>query len=223
MLLDDARRRDSNHDFGKDIIPRMVQSGMRVFAFPYSGYWVDVGTVDSYWQAHMDLLRHPSPLDLNDRSWIIHTRSEERPPVLVLEGATVKDSMLADGCVISPGAVVERSVLSPGVYVGPQAVVRESILFTDSSIEAGARVERAILDKDVTIGHNAVVGRRADDEHSLGITSIGKNTQVPGGVHIGRSVMLGPDVRPNDFPGREIADGQTLYRKTSPLDPPIES
>ena len=219
LLLEDAKRRDSGHDFGKDIIPRMVQTGMRVYAYPFGGYWVDVGTVDSYWQAHMDLLHHPPRLDLNDRSWIMHTRSEERPPVLILKGAQVSDSLLSDGCVISPGAVVERSVLSPGVYVGPQAVIRDSIIFTNTSVEAEARVERAILDKDVTIGHKAVVGRiDPNDPDTLGITSVGKNTQVPSGLHLGRNVTVGPDVRAQDFPATGLADGRSLARKTSPLD-----
>ena len=146
-LVEDAARPDSSHDFGKDIIPRMLQLGMRVFAYPYGGYWVDVGTVDSYWQAHMDLLIHPPRLDLSDRSWVIHTKSEERPPVLIQKGAMVEDCLITDGSVIAPGARVERSVLSPGVYVGPEAVVQDSILFTDCSVEAGARVERAIIDK----------------------------------------------------------------------------
>lgn len=217
LLLEDARRRDSNHDFGKDIIPRMMQLGMRVFAFPHSGYWMDVGTVDSYWRAHMDLLRHPPEFDLNDRSWVIHTRSEERPPVLILKGSQVADSLITDGCVISPGAVVERSVLSPGVYVGPQAVIRDSIVFTDASIEAGAVVERAIIDKNVTIGHNARVGRLTA-EAELGITIVGKNAQVPSHTSVGRLVQIGPDVRPQDFPAQGLPDGANLVRKTSPLD-----
>jgi glucose-1-phosphate adenylyltransferase len=120
----------------------MVKTGMRVFAFPFGGYWVDVGTIDSYWRAHMDLLKHPPELDLNDRSWIIHTRSEERPPALIQSGATVRDCLISDGVTIAPGAVVERCVLSPGVYVGPQAVVRESIILTDAScgVLVGPRV-----------------------------------------------------------------------------------
>ncbi len=193
LLIEDARRRDSSHDFGKDIIPRMVQSGQRVFAFPYGGYWVDVGTVDSYWRAHMDLLQHPPPLDLNDRTWIIHTKSEERPPVLIQEGAVITDSLITDGSIIAPGAYIERSILSPGVYIGPEAVVRESIIFTDASIEAGARVERAIIDKGVTIGHNAQVGYIYEDEKSLGITVIGKEAKIPNAMKIGRGVKIGPN------------------------------
>ena len=159
MLYEATQREKSSHDFGKDIIPRIVAEGMRVFAYPFTGYWVDVGTIDAYWHAHMDLIRFPPVLDLNDREWVIHTRSEERPPVLIQAGATVKDSLITDGSIIAPGAIVERSVLSPGVYVGPQAVVRESIILPDTSIEAGAVVERAVVDKGVTMGHNARVGR----------------------------------------------------------------
>lgn len=214
MLREDAARKDSSHDFGKDIIPRMVQNNMRVFAYPYSGYWVDVGTIDSYWRAHMDLLRHPPLLDLNDRSWIIHTRSEERPPVLIQNGATVRDSLITDGCIISPNAVVERSVLSPGVYVGPEAVVRDSIVLTDCSIEAGARVERAIVDKAVCVGHNARVGRIDPDASDLGITTIGKNARVPVGMVIGRNVVIGPDILPEHFPTDGVADGMSIQRKT---------
>ena len=212
VLLEDARRRDSDHDFGKNILPRMIESGLRVFAYPYGGYWVDVGTVDSYWQAHMDLLFHPPRLDLNDRTWIIHTKSEERPPVLVQDGAVVKDSLLTDGTVIAPGAHVERSVLSPGVYVGPQAVVRDSILFTDCSIEAGARVERAIIDKVATIGHSAQVGRLDPEAGDLGIAVVGKNTQIPNAARVGRGAMVGPDLTSEHFPRSGVGDGQKLVR-----------
>ncbi len=212
QLREDVRRPNSSHDFGKDIIPHMVSTGMRVFAFPYSGYWVDVGTIDSFWRAHMDLIRHPPVLDLNDRSWIIHTRSEERPPVLVLGGATVRDSLITDGCVIAPGAVVERSVLSPGVYVGPEAVVRESIVLTDNSIEAGATVERVIIDKGVTIGHNARIGRIDADETDLGITTVGKGAQIPGGTVIGRGCVVSENVRPQDFPAGGLKDGESISR-----------
>jgi glucose-1-phosphate adenylyltransferase len=75
ILTEDARRRESSHDFGKDIIPRMIQEGLRAFAYPFQGYWVDVGTIEAYWQTQMDLLKHPPALDLNDRSWIVHTKA----------------------------------------------------------------------------------------------------------------------------------------------------
>jgi glucose-1-phosphate adenylyltransferase len=196
VLTDDAKRRDSSHDFGKDIIPRMIAGGHPVYAYPFEGYWVDVGTVESYWQSQMRLLDQPPPIDLNDRSWIIHTRSEERPPVMIQEGAIVRDSLITDGCVIAAGALVERCVLSPGVSVGVNAIVRESVVLTDTSIGAGARVQRAIVDKSVRIGRGAKVGGRLRAaEHGgkpegLGLTTIGKNavvqekTEVPIGTVI---------------------------------------
>jgi glucose-1-phosphate adenylyltransferase len=209
MLTEDQMLKGSNHDFGKDILPRMVIENMNVFAYPYGGYWIDVGTIDAYWEAHMDLLVSPPSLNLNDRTWIIHTRSEERPPVQIHAGAMVRDSLITDGSVIAEGALVERSVLSPGVYIGPNAVVRESIILTDTYIEAGAVVERCIIDKIAVIGHNAHVGS-IQDVGDLGITCVGKNTHVPAGYSIGRSVVLATDLRLEDFaefPDRIVPHG----------------
>lgn len=197
-LLADQQRKSSSHDFGKDIIPRMMIEGLRVYAYPYGGYWIDVGTLDAYWEAHMDLIGSPPSLNLNDRTWVIHTLSEERPPAHIQNGATVRNSLVTNGCVISEGALVENSILSPGVYVGPNAVVRESIVFTDTYIEAGAVVERAILDKIVVIGHNARVGR-ISDVGELGITCVGKNTHIPAGFTVGHNCIMGTDLRLEDF------------------------
>jgi glucose-1-phosphate adenylyltransferase len=199
ILIDDAKRRDSSHDFGKDILPRMVGGGMRVFAYPFQGYWVDVGTVEAYWQTHMDLLKHPPPFDLNDRTWVVHTQSEERPPVTIQEGAIVKDSMITDGCVISPGARIERSVLSPGVWIGPEAVVRDSVILTDSFVDVGARVDRSIVDKSVRIGKKARVGQRPKPGEGPGITAVGKNAQIPDRISVRRGAVIDADATPEYF------------------------
>lgn len=199
MLTEDAKKRDSSHDFGKDILPRMVGGGMRVVAYPFQGYWVDVGTTEAYWQTHMDLLKHPPPLDLNDRRWVVHTQSEERPPVTIQEGAIVKDSMITDGCVISPGARIEKSVLSPGVWIGPNAVVRDSVILTDSVIEEGARVDRSIVDKLVRIGKRARVGQRPKAGEGLGITAVGKNAQIPDRICVKRGAVIDADATPEYF------------------------
>ncbi|MGI0150028.1 MAG: glucose-1-phosphate adenylyltransferase family protein, partial [Thermoplasmata archaeon] len=199
MLVEDSKRRDSSHDFGKDIIPRMVGGGLRVFAYAFQGYWVDVGTVEAYWQTHMDLLKQPPPLDLNDRSWVVHTQSEERPPVTIQEGAVVKDSMITDGCVISRGARIERSVLSPGVWIGPNAYVRDSVVLTDSVVEERARVDRAIVDKAVRIGKRARVGQRPKAGDGPGITTIGKNAQIPERIAVRRGAVIDADATPEYF------------------------
>ena len=197
VLTEDNRRRDSSHDFGKDVIPRMVASGQKAYAYPFEGYWVDVGTIEAYWESQMDLLEDPPPLDLNDRTWIVHTRSEERPPVVTREGASIKDSMVTDGCVISPGAQIERSVLSPGVYIGPKAIVRESVVLTDARIEAGARVERAVIDKLVRIGKGARVGHIEKSGVGLGITTVGKNALIRDKIVVARGAVVEADSVPD--------------------------
>jgi glucose-1-phosphate adenylyltransferase len=197
-LWEDHQRLDSSHDFGKDILPRMVSAGERVMAYPYTGYWVDVGTLESYWQAHMDLLVEKPQIDLNDRSWIIHTRTEEQPPARIARGSNVWDSMISDGCIIAPGATIERSVLSPGVRVGAGAVVRESVVLTDAVIEAGSVVERSIVDKRVKIGENCRIGAILPGE-GIPISMIGKNSQLPANLNVEAGAVVGTDVVPSDF------------------------
>jgi glucose-1-phosphate adenylyltransferase len=197
-LWDDHIKIDSDHDFGKDILPRLVAEGLRMYAYPFQGYWVDVGTVNSYWRSHMDLLVKPSPIDLNDRKWIVHTRTEERPPVWLAKGARIEDSMVADGCEIYPGACVGRSVLSPGVIVREGAVVRESIILTDSVIQSNAKIERAILDKKTWIGPDAIVGSIAQDEN-IRIPMIGKNSRVAASMVVEPGAVIGPDVIELDY------------------------
>jgi glucose-1-phosphate adenylyltransferase len=197
MLKEEQDLGTKDSDFGKHILPRMIEAGKKLVAYPYGGYWIDVGTVEAYWEAHMDLLSSPPSLNLNDRTWVIHTKSEERPPVRVESTATIINSLITDGAVIANGALVERSILSPGVYVGPGAVVRDSILLTDAYIEAGARIERCIIDKIAVIGEGATVGSMADV--GLKITTVGKNCYVPPGFTVGAGCILGVDLKPEDF------------------------
>ena len=212
ILWEDRMQKESSHDFGKDILPRLVAEGSRVHAFPYSGYWVDVGTVDSYWKAHMDLLAEPAPIDLNDRSWVIHTRTEERPPVRISSGAQVSDSMITDGCVLSSDTIVERSVLSPGVRVMSGAVVRESVILTNAVIQPGAKVERSIIDKRVNIGENAVVGG-IDLTGDPAITMIGKNSQLPEKLKVEPGAVIATDVIPSDLSSNLIRSGDYIQTK----------
>lgn len=214
-LWDDHMRADSSHDFGKDILPSLVAQDKRVFAYPFEGYWVDVGTVESYWKAHMDLLVTPPPIDLNDRSWIIHTRTEERPPVWIESGSTVIDSMITDGCEIAKGARVERSVLGPGVRVQPGAVVYESVILTDSFVGPGAVVEHAIIDKKVRIGEKAHIGKVCPQP---AITMVGKSCRISPEVVIEQGVIIGPDVIETDFEETTVREGGYLQTKREPFD-----
>ncbi|MGQ9833755.1 MAG: glucose-1-phosphate adenylyltransferase [Candidatus Villigracilaceae bacterium] len=216
-LWEDHRRIGSVHDFGKNILPALVAAQARLFAFPYTGYWVDVGTIESYWQAHMDLLRDKPALQLNDRSWVIHTRTEERPPAYIRSGAQVMDSLISDGCFIEDGAMVERSVLSPGVVIRKGAVVRESILFTDCQILAAARVERAILDKRVQVGENARVGAPGTGP-GLTLVLIGKNSVLPAGLVVEPGAVIGSDVIPADFSSNYVKGGTTVETRRQPYE-----
>jgi glucose-1-phosphate adenylyltransferase len=198
-------------------LPRLVARDARVFAFPYTGYWVDVGTVESYWSAHMDLLCDPPPIDLNDRSWVIHTRTEERPPARIAHDAVVMDSMITDGCIISAGAHVERSVLSPGVRIMPGAIVRESILFTDATIEPGAVVERTIVDKQVRVGERCRVGG-IDQAGDIRLTLIGKNSHLGSGLTIEAGAVIATDVIPSDINTQVIRRDAFIQTKRLPYE-----
>jgi glucose-1-phosphate adenylyltransferase len=219
---------ESRTDFGRDVIPAMLNGNARVFGYQFDGYWQDVGTVEGYWQAHMDLLEEHPGLDLYDKDWLIHTRSEERAPARIGPTANVHRSLISHGCQV--WGTVERSVLSPGVRVDPGAVVRDSIIMFDTVIRAGAVVDRAIIDKEVSVGPNAIVGMGADYDMAnrqepgrlnTGITVVGKRAVIPAGVRIGRNVKINEEVRPADFGGRRaIPSGGTVeIKKTADTGP----
>jgi glucose-1-phosphate adenylyltransferase len=153
-------------DFGDGLLPRLVDAG-RAYAFPLPGYWRDVGTPESYWQGHQDLL-DGAGIDLDDLDWRIMTRAGHRPPALVETGATVERSLVSPACRVA-GRVV-RSVLSPGVVVEAGAVVEESVILHDAVIRAGARVERAIVDAGVEVAGGRHV-RSTDPEHPVEIVA----------------------------------------------------
>jgi glucose-1-phosphate adenylyltransferase len=223
-------------DFGAHVIPAMLDGGARVFGYRYAGYWQDVGTIQSYWEANMDLLTDHPELDLYDKEWLIHTRSEERAPAKVGPTAQIHRSLISHGCIID-GTVV-NSVLSPGVRVDVGAVVRDSIVMFDSVIRAGAVVDRAILDKEVVVGQGAIVGEGPYDAPpnkqeparlNTGITVVGKRSVIPRGARLGRNVKVGGDVRSADFRSRVVRNGESVEaKKRSPrnndvLDAAVES
>jgi glucose-1-phosphate adenylyltransferase len=205
------------NDFGRDVIPAMLDGGARVFGYHFDGFWQDVGTIQSYWEANLALLEDRPELDLYDRDWTIHTRSEERAPAQVGPTAQVHRSLISHGCVIN-GTVV-NSVLSPGVRVDVGAVVRDSIVMFDSVIRSGAVVDRSILDKEVVVGPGAIVGdgpdfdtpnRQEPGRLNTGITVVGKRSVIPRGTRIGRNVKIAGDVKSTDFTSRVIRSGASV-------------
>lgn len=204
-------------DFGKDVIPSMIVED-RVYAYPFEGYWVDVGTIQSFWETNLALTKPNGSdlLNLHDPNWVIHTRSEERPPVKLGPQAQVVDSLISNGCVIR--GRVERSVLSPGVYVSPGAIVRESVIINDTWIGPGAIIDRAIVDENAVIGAGTFVGYSDDmtpnqqmpDRLNTGITVVGAGAHIPGGLVIGRNVLIHSERYENEFPATEIRSGETV-------------
>ncbi len=202
-------------DFGAHVIPSMIPRD-KVMAFLFDGYWVDVGTVQSYWETNLELTNPMPPLNLYNPDWVIHTRSQERPPVKIDPQGRVQQSLLSNGCVIR--GTVEHSVLSPGVYVSPGAVVRDSIILNDTWIGPGAIVDRTIIDTNVVVGGGAVIGsgddntanRQMPDKLNTGINVIGEECVIPMGKRLGRNVLVGAGSTEADFPDGDIPSGETV-------------
>jgi glucose-1-phosphate adenylyltransferase len=203
-------------DFGKHVIPAMISEDA-VISYPFEGYWVDVGTVQSYWETSMELLDPNNTLNLYDHEWIIRTRSEERPPAKLGPQARVGSSMICNGCIVR--GRVERSVLSPGVYVSPGAIVRDSIVMNDVWIGPGALLDRVIVDKNAVVGAGARLGygddlttpnKQQPDKLNTGVTIVGKGAHIRAGITIGRNVVINADRDQEDFPAGEVASGETI-------------
>lgn len=162
LLVADMKNPDSHHDFGKDIIPALLNDGKRLMAYKFKGYWKDVGTIDSLWEANMDLLDKKNELDLSDPTWKIYTEDVTTLPHYVGAEADIKRAFITQGCVIE--GEVKNSVLFTGAKVGPGAKVIDSVLMPNVVVEEGATVTRALVADGVKIGKEASVGN-ADSEH----------------------------------------------------------
>lgn len=157
-LCRDAADESSSHDFGKNVIPAMLADKRRLFAYRFGGYWKDVGTVESLWDANMDLLAEHPTLDLYDPEWRIYSRSAPNPPQFIGKGAVVRNSLVTDGCAIE--GTVENCVVSPGVRVERGAVVRDSVLMSGVTVKSGANVCRSIIDNYAVVSPNSTVGSK---------------------------------------------------------------
>jgi glucose-1-phosphate adenylyltransferase len=197
-------------DLVHDVLRPLLQSGERVYAHEFSGYWEDVGAVGSYYHANLELLAPEPRLVLHDARWPILTRDEERPPVRVFEDATIEDSLVANGCRVH--GTVRHSVLFPGVTVEPGAVITDSVVMADVTIGRDARIDRAILDKCARIGDHARIGvgtAPTDPAHAWleGLTLVGKDAHIPAGAQVGRASVIGIGAHPEDFASSTLAPG----------------
>ncbi len=218
--LVDVLSRVREEDFGMHVLPQALKEA-RVYAYPFNGYWRDVGTLEAYFQANMDLLRPDSGLRPEDwgvmTNHLSHGLSYDWPPSRIHCTGQVEDSVVSPGCEIA-GRVV-RSVLSPGVRVEKDAEVVDSVILHETVVSRQARVKRAIVDKKVYIGQGATIGEgdpqkiNTDFPKHLytGLTLIGKEAVIPAGAWIGCNCVIYPNVRVEDFPeDYRLPDGQTL-------------
>ena len=186
-LIADEADENSSNDFGKNIIPTMLAAGERMFAYPFEGYWKDVGTIDSLWEANMDLLGEDPEFSMNDETkGKIYSRSSVSPPQFVGEGAIISNSIITEGCKIN-GTVI-NSVLSHGVTVEAGATVKDSVIMANTYIGKDAKVEYSILDENITVEAGATVGEARDS--AKGIAVIGNGIKVDAGATVEAGAMI---------------------------------
>ena len=176
-LIADEENKKSSNDFGKNIIPAMLADHQVLCAYNFEGYWKDVGTIESLWEANMDLLATPMPIDLHDKKWRIYARNPGMAPHYIAKGATVSDSLIAEGSEVY--GTVKHSVLFAGVTVEEGANVQDSVVMPGAVIHRGAVVRRAILAENAVVGPGAFVGEEAGD-----IAVVGQNVTLPAGVQV---------------------------------------
>jgi glucose-1-phosphate adenylyltransferase len=160
-LLKDGKDKESDHDFGKNILPRMLAEENKMYAWGFDGYWKDVGTVKSYWEANMDLLDPNNTLNLYDKSWRIYTKTRNLPPQYLARGSRVVNSLVNEGCYIVGD--VEKSVIFSDVIIEEGAQVRDSVILSDCVIKKGAKVYRAVLLEGTVVEENQVIGKEDTD------------------------------------------------------------
>ena len=190
-LEEDDDDPESSKDFGKNILPKMLAAGERMFAYQFDGYWKDVGTISSVWEANMDLLGETPVFDVADPAWKIHSRNPLAPPEYIGAGASVQNSMVALGCEIY--GEVKNSVLSSNVVIEKGAAVKDSVIMSGTTVKAGAAVNYSIIDEDVVVGEDALVG--ADKDTAKGITVLGRNVTIGKGAKVSDGAIVDKNIQ----------------------------
>jgi glucose-1-phosphate adenylyltransferase len=190
-LKADEENPSSSKDFGKDVLPAMLNAGEKMFSYRFKGYWKDVGTISSLWESNMDLLGAAPAFDVADADWKIHSRNPLAPPEYLGKNAIVHNSMIALGCEIE--GTVEHSVLASGVVVEEGAFVKDSVIMAETVIKKGARVVYSILDENCIVEENAVVGQEKSE--NAGISVLGREVKIAKGVSVAGGKILDKDYK----------------------------
>ena len=213
-LIDDNEIHDDS-DFGKHIIPSMIEENLRIFAYPFKDYWRDVGTIDAFWHANMDLTQTVPEFNLYDEFWKIYTNLDHQPPQFVGESANLEYSLISEGCEIEGG--IYNSVIGPNVVVEKGAVIRDSIIMADTLVKAGARIDHSIISERAVIGKQVSIGYGEDIPHitkphiySGGISVIGEETVIPDEVTIGKNCEVSGITKKSSYQDGKLESGQSL-------------
>ncbi|MBQ6018913.1 MAG: glucose-1-phosphate adenylyltransferase [Clostridia bacterium] len=200
-LIADEEDPTSSNDFGKNVIPAMHEAGERLYAYPFDGYWKDVGTIDSLWEANLDMLNPKANLDLGDKTWRIYGKNTAQPPQYIADTAKVENSMVSAGCEI--GGEVDYSVLFSNVTIEEGAVVKYSIVMPGTVVKSGAVVQYAMLAENVTVESGAYIGEcpeKTADLDAWGVAVIG------GGVTVGKNAKVAPKIMCDN----DVAEGESV-------------
>lgn len=169
-LIEDAKDKESSRDFGKNIIPNMLNSELNLYAYPFKGYWKDVGTIQSLWEANMDLLNPENELNIHEKNWKIYTTNPTKPPQYIGSTAKIRNSLVVEGCTVF--GTVNNSVLFPGVHVGKNTIIEDSVIMCNTKIGDNVIIRKAIVGKKATIRRNSVIGNSED------VAVLGDNEEV---------------------------------------------
>jgi glucose-1-phosphate adenylyltransferase len=216
-LEEDAGKKGS-HDFGKDILPNIIGK-YNVYGYKFNGYWRDVGTIESYWQANMDLITELPELNLYNPETEIKTVQENLAPAKFGPHAQVERALVSNGAIVN--GRIENSIVFPRAFIEEGAYVKDSIVFSESTIGQGSMVDKSIIDKQVWIGAESLIGygddytvNKEEPNHlDTGITLVGKGARLPGNIKIGRNCKIGCWVENTDFDADTVASGESIVRK----------
>ena len=210
-------RNEPGCDFGKHIIPYCHGNGQRLFAYEYNGYWKDVGTLGSYWEANMELIDIIPEFNLYEEFWKIYTNSEILPPQYVAANAVIDRSIISNGCEIY--GEVKNCVIGAGVVIEEGAVVRDSIIMKDTKIGAGCVIDKSIIAERCDVGANVTMGIGSDipnklksEVYSFGLVTVGEKTTIPEGVQIGKNTAISGVTVREDYPDGVLGSGGTLIK-----------
>lgn len=207
-----------NCDFGKHIIPALHENGSKCCAYDFKGYWKDVGTLGSYWEANMELIDIIPEFNLYEEFWRIYTKSDNLPPQYLAPGSTVKKSIIGEGTEVYGN--VENSVIGSNVYIGKDAVIKNSIIMNNAVIKDGAVMDKAILAEGVEVGKNVElgVGEYADSEYSskvyaFDLVTVGEKSVIPDDVKVGKNTAILGVTTKEEYPDGLLASGKAIIKE----------